>query len=63
MDKVGQDGVITIEESRTGDTYLETVEGMQFNRGYKSPYFVTDNKSMSTTLDNPLILITEERVN
>jgi len=62
MDKVGQDGVITIEESRTGDTYLETVEGMQFNRGYKSPYFVTDNKSMSTTLDNPLILITEERV-
>jgi len=62
MDKVGQDGVITIEESRTGDTYLETVEGMQFNRGYKSPYFVTDNKSMSTTLDNPLILITEERI-
>ena len=62
MEKVGQDGVITIEESRTGDTYLETVEGMQFNRGYKSPYFVTDNKSMSTTLENPLILITEERV-
>ena len=62
MDKVGQDGVITIEESRTGDTYLETVEGMQFNRGYKSPYFVTDNKTMSTTLENPLILIAEERI-
>ena len=62
MDKVGQDGVITIEESRTGETYLETVEGMQFNRGYKSPYFVTDNKTMSTTLENPLILIAEERI-
>ena len=62
MDKVGQDGVITIEESRTGDTYLETVEGMQFSRGYKSPYFVTDNKTMSTTLEKPLILITEERL-
>ena len=62
MDKVGQDGVITIEESRTGDTYLETVEGMQFTRGYKSPYFVTDNKTMSTTLEKPLILITEERL-
>jgi chaperonin GroEL len=62
MDKVGQDGVITIEESRTGETYLETVEGMQFSRGYKSPYFVTDNKTMSTTLEKPLILITEERL-
>ena len=62
MEKVGQDGVITIEESRTGDTYLETVEGMQFSRGYKSPYFVTDNKTMSTTLEKPLILITEERL-
>ena len=62
MEKVGQDGVITIEESRTGETYLETVEGMQFSRGYKSPYFVTDNKTMSTTLEKPLILITEERL-
>ena len=44
MDKVGTDGVVTIEESRTGETYLETVEGMQFGRGYKSPYFVTDNR-------------------
>lgn len=61
MDKVGVDGVVTIEESRTGETYLETVEGIQFNRGYKSPYFVTDNKSMQSVLSNPLILITTER--
>ena len=47
MDKVGQDGVVAIEESKTGETYLETVEGMQFSRGYKSPYFVTDNNSMT----------------
>ena len=50
MDKVGRDGVVTIEESKTGETYLETVEGMQFNRGYKSPYFVTDNNSMQAIL-------------
>ena len=62
MDKVGRDGVITIEESKTGETYLETVEGMQFNRGYKSPYFVTDNSTMSTVLTNPLILITDKRL-
>ena len=60
MDKVGQDGVVTIEESKTGETYLETVEGMQFNRGYKSPYFVTDNNSMSAVLQDPLILITDK---
>ena len=63
MDKVGADGVVTIEESRTGETYLETVEGMQFNRGYKSPYFVTDNSSMQAVLQNPLILITDKRLN
>lgn len=62
MDKVGREGVVTIEESRTGETYLETVEGMQFNRGYKSPYFVTDNNTMNATLDNPLILITDKRI-
>tara|TARA_B100001564_G_scaffold130635_1_gene109316 strand:- start:4979 stop:6640 length:1662 start_codon:yes stop_codon:yes gene_type:complete len=60
MDKVGQDGVVTIEESKTGETYLETVEGMQFNRGYKSPYFVTDNSSMQAVLQDPLILITDK---
>jgi len=62
MDKVGRDGVITIEESKTGETYLETVEGMQFNRGYKSPYFVTDNNTMTAVLDNPLILIVDKKI-
>ena len=63
MDKVGTDGVVTIEESKTGETYLETVEGMQFSRGYKSPYFVTDNSSMQAVLQDPLILITDKRLN
>src|SRR5210317_386927 len=62
MDKVGQEGVVTIEESRTGETYLEVVEGMQFNRGYKSIYFVTDNNSMTATLNNPQILIVDKKV-
>jgi chaperonin GroEL len=62
MDKVGQDGVVTIEESKTGETYLETVEGMQFNRGYKSPYFVTDNNTMTAVLSNPLILLVDKRL-
>ncbi len=62
MDKVGRDGLVTIEESKTGETYLETVEGMQFNRGYKSPYFVTDNSTMTSVLNNPLILITDKRI-
>ena len=62
MDKVGQDGVVTIEESKTGETYLETVEGMQFSRGYKSPYFVTDNSSMQAVLQDPLILITDKQL-
>jgi chaperonin GroEL len=63
MDKVGRDGVVTIEESRSGETYLETVEGMQFSRGYKSPYFVTDNSSMQAVLQNPLILLTDKKLN
>ena len=63
MDKVGRDGVVTIEESRTGETYLETVEGMQFSRGYKSPYFVTDNNTMQAVLRDPLILIADKRLN
>lgn len=62
MDKVGRDGVVTIEESKTGETYLETVEGMQFNRGWKSPYFVTDNSTMTATLNDPVILITDKRL-
>ena len=62
MEKVGQDGVVTIEESKTGETYLETVEGMQFNRGYKSPYFVTDNNTMTAVLQNPFVLITDKRL-
>jgi chaperonin GroEL len=62
MDKVGRDGVVTIEESRTGETYLETVEGMQFNRGYKSIYFVTDNNTMTAALSNPLVLITDKKI-
>ncbi len=62
IDKVGMEGVVHIEESRTGETYLETVEGLQFDRGFKSPYFVTDNNSMTSTLDNPLILIADQKL-
>ena len=57
MEMVGQDGVVTVEESKTGETSLETVEGIQFDRGYKSMYFVTDNNTMSATLKDPAILI------
>ncbi|HZT58432.1 MAG TPA: chaperonin GroEL, partial [Pyrinomonadaceae bacterium] len=62
MDKVGKDGVITVEESRTMQTELDVVEGMQFDRGYLSPYFVTDPERMEAVLDNPLILIHEKKI-
>jgi len=62
IEKVGMEGVVHIEESKTGETYLETVEGLQFDRGYKSPYFVTDNNSMTSVLDNPLVLIADQKI-
>jgi len=62
IEKVGMEGVVHIEESKTGETYLETVEGLQFDRGYKSPYFVTNNNTMTATLDNPLILIADQKL-
>ena len=62
MEKVGRDGVVTIEESRTGETYLETVEGLQFDRGFKSPYFVTNNDTMSSTLKDAMILFYNGRI-
>ncbi len=62
MNKVGKDGVITVEESKTMDTSLEVVEGMQFDRGYLSPYFVTDPERMEVVLENPLILIHEKKI-
>jgi len=62
MEKVGRDGIVTIEESRTGETYLETVEGLQFDRGYKSPYFVTNNDTMSTNLKDAVILFYNGRI-
>jgi len=62
MDKVGKEGVITIEESKTADTYSEVVEGMQFDRGYLSPYFVTNTEKMLVEFDNPLIMITDKKI-
>ena len=62
MDKVGKDGVITVEEARTLETELEVVEGMQFDRGYLSPYFVTDSERMEVVLENPIILIHEKKI-
>jgi len=63
IDKVGRDGVVTVEESKTHETTLETVEGMQFDRGYKSPYFVTNNSTMQAQLDEPYILMYDGRIN
>ena len=62
METVGRDGVITVEEARSTDSSLEVVEGMQFDRGYLSPYFVTDPESMEVELENPLILIHEKKI-
>jgi chaperonin GroEL len=62
MEKVGKDGVITVEEARSMDTSLDVVEGMQFDRGYLSPYFVTDPERMEVVLENPVILIHEKRI-
>ena len=62
MNKVGKDGVISVEDSQTMETTLEFVEGMQFDRGYLSPYFVTDPESMEAVLENPVILISEKKI-
>ncbi|BBI31841.1 chaperonin GroEL [Cohnella abietis] len=62
MDKVGKDGVITVEESKGFNTDLEVVEGMQFDRGYITPYMITDTDKMEAILDNPLILITDKKI-
>ena len=62
MEKVSKDGVITIEESKTSSTYVDVVEGMQFDKGYISPYMVTDAEKMEAVLDNPYILITDKKI-
>ena len=62
MDKVGKDGVITVEEAKSMETSLDIVEGMQFDRGYLSPYFVTDPERMEVVLENPVILIHEKKI-
>jgi len=62
IDKVGRDGIVTVEESRSGETSLEVVEGLQFDRGYKSPYMVTDNNSMQAVLTDALILLYDGKI-
>lgn len=62
IEKVGREGIVTIEESKTGETSLEIVEGMQFDRGYKSPYFVTNNTTMNAVLSEPYVLIYDGRI-
>jgi chaperonin GroEL len=63
MEKVGGEGVITVEESKTTETLLEVVEGMQFDRGYTSPYFITDTEKMESVLEDPYVLLTDRKVN
>src|SRR5207342_3699785 len=62
MEKVGGEGVITVEESKTTETVLDVVEGMQFDRGYLSPYFVTDSEKMEAVLEDPFILLSDRKI-
>ena len=62
MQKVGNEGVITVEEAKGVETELDVVEGMQFDRGYLSPYFVTNTEKMTTELENPLVLLVEKKL-
>ncbi len=62
MEKVGKEGVITVADGKTLENELEVVEGMKFDRGYISPYFITDNKTMKCEMENPLLLIVEKKI-
>jgi chaperonin GroEL len=62
MEKVGSSGVITVEESKTAETYCEVVEGMQFDRGYITPYMVTDTDKMEAVIDDAYLLITDKKI-